>query len=345
MLKVAIVILNWNGRKYLEKFLPSVVNYSDPDISGIFVADNSSEDDSLEFLSENYPDIKQILLKKNYGFAEGYNRALDQIEADYFLLLNSDIEVTENWLHAMIEVMDSSPLIAGVSPKILAYDSKEFFEHAGAGGGFIDKYGYAFCRGRIFDTVENDYGQYNKSIDVFWTTGACMMVRSGLFKLTGGFDADFFAHFEEIDYCWRLKNRGYRFVFTANSHVFHVGGGTLHSSNPWKTYLNYRNNLSCMYKNLPPDILSKTVFIRLVLDGISSLRFLWKFKFGDFFAVIKAHFHFYSAIPRLRKFRASELQFVNRKFHKEMYPGNLVKEYFISKKISFSALKWSPERN
>lgn len=344
MLKVAIVILNWNGRDYLEKFLPSLIKYSEPSVSRIFVADNNSKDDSVRFLTENYPSIRIIQLEKNYGFAEGYNRALNQIEAEYFLILNSDIELTENFLKPMVEVLDSSPLIAGVSPKILSYDSKEFFEHAGAGGGYIDKYGYAFCRGRIFDSVENDYGQYNNTVDVFWATGACMMIRSGLFKLSGGFDPDFFAHFEEIDYCWRMKNRGYRFVYTPDSHVFHIGGGTLPATNPWKTYLNYRNNLVCLYKNLPAESLRRTIFIRLLLDGISSFRFILKFKIGDFLAIIKAHFYFYGQISKLKEFRKSELQFVNRKFHKEIYPGSIVREFYLKKKISFLSLKWNPVR-
>ena len=208
----------------------------------------------------------------------------------------------------------------------------------------MDKFGYAFCRGRIFETIENDYGQYDNPIDVFWTTGACMLVRSGLFKLTGGFDPDFFAHFEEIDFCWRMKNRGYRFVFVPQSHVYHVGGGTLPKSNPKKTYLNFRNNLSCLYKNLPSEILIKTLFIRMIMDGLSAFRFLVKLKIKDFFAVIKAHFHFYSRIKGMRKFRRSEKQFLNRKFHNEIYPGNIVVDFFLRKKISYSSLKWNPTK-
>ncbi len=345
MVKVAVVILNWNGRKYLEEFLPTVLKHSKSSTTEIFVADNGSTDDSIAFLTAEYPDVKQILFEKNYGFAEGYNQALNQIDAEYFLILNSDIEVTKNWIDPLVNVLDSNPLIAGVSPKILAYDSNGFFEYAGAGGGFIDKFGYAFCRGRIFDTIESDYGQYNNKIDVFWTTGACMLVRSELFKLSGGFDADFFAHFEEIDYCWRMKNRGYRFVYNPESFVYHVGGGTLPKTNPLKTYLNYRNNLTCLYKNLPPETLKRTIFIRLLLDGLSSFRFIIKFKIAEFFAIIKAHFHFYAQIPKLKKFRDSEERFLNRKVHNEIYQGNIVKEYFVKKRISFAALKWNPERN
>ncbi len=344
MLKVAVVILNWNGRKYLEEFLPSVVKYTKVPDAEIIVADNGSTDDSISFLDENYPEVKQLIFDKNYGFAEGYNLALNQVEAEYFMILNSDIEVSENWLRPLVETLDSNPLIAGVSPKILSYHSKAFFEYAGAAGGFIDKYGYAFCRGRIFDSLENDYGQYDKSIDIFWATGACMLVRSGLFKLTGGFDSNFFAHFEEIDFCWRMKNRGYRFVFVPQSHVFHVGGGTLPKSNPKKTYLNFRNNLSCLYKNLPSENLRKTIFVRLVLDGLSGFQFLFKLKFKDFFAIIKAHFHFYSDIKRMREFRKAEKQFRNRKFHNEIYPKSIVVDFFFRKKITFSVLQWNPDR-
>jgi hypothetical protein len=306
----------------------------------LYVADNKSTDNSVSLLGKKFPEVELILLDKNYGFAEGYNRALEQIKAEYFLLLNSDVQVTVNWLDPLIQTMDSDPLIAACSPKIKSFDYRDFFEYAGAAGGYIDKYGYAFCRGRIFDSLETDYGQYDVKKEVFWTTGACMLIRGPLYKLAGGLDPDYFAHFEEIDLCWRLKNRGYKFVSVPESTVFHVGGGTLPASNPRKTYLNFRNNLITLYKNLPANRLFRVIFIRLLLDGLSMLRFLRAAKFRDIAAIFRAHFSFYSSIKKYRKYRREERKFINNYDHREIYSRSIVRDYFLRKKYTFISLKW-----
>ena len=341
MSDVAIVILNWNGKKFLEDFLPSVIKNSSKKNTRIIVADNNSDDDSVEFLEKEFPRVERMLFDKNYGFAGGYNKALMELEADYFLLLNSDVEVMPGWLDPLVKLLDSNPLIAACSPKIRDYNHKDFYEYAGAAGGFIDKYAYAFCRGRIFDSLETDYGQYDNQKDILWATGACMLIRAELFKLSGGFDSSYFAHFEEIDLCWRLKNRGYRIVFTPDSLVYHVGGGTLPASNPWKTYLNFRNNLFTLYKNSGPESFAKRIIVRLLLDGISGLRFISQLKFRDFYAILRAHFAFYSRIPGLRKFRKREKNFIKTYDHKEIYRGSLVKDYFLKSKKSYLKLKWN----
>ncbi len=341
MLKAAIVILNWNGKAFLQRFLPSVVSHSLRKGVKVFVADNGSDDDSMSFLKSNFPDVGVISLDKNYGFAEGYNRALSMLEAEYFVLLNSDVEVTANWLNPMIELLDANPLVAACMPKIISAERRDLFEYAGAAGGFIDKYGYPFCQGRIFDSLETDYGQFDKSRDIFWASGACLMVRGPLYKIAGGLDPDFFAHMEEIDLCWRLKNRGYRIMYECQSVVYHLGGGTLPQGNPRKTYLNFRNNLFLLYKNLPDNSLISTILIRLLLDGVSAIHFLFKASFGDFFAVIKAHVSFYKGYRRYKKFRNIEEKYISRTEHREMFPGSIVKEYFIRRKYTFNALKWT----
>ena len=250
-MKVAVVILNWNGKSFLEKFLPSVFACNSS-YAEIIVADNASTDDSVSFLKSKYPQIKIIQNSSNGGFAKGYNDALKLVEAEYYVLLNSDVEVTPNWIDSVIQLMDTDKSIAACQPKIRAFDDKKSFEYAGAGGGFIDKYGYPFCRGRILDTLEEDKGQYNDVREVFWATGACLFVRSECYHKVNGFDEDFFAHMEEIDLCWRLKNLGYKIMYSPNSTVFHVGGGTLNKTSPKKTYLNFRNNLILLCKNHPP---------------------------------------------------------------------------------------------
>jgi len=340
MLKVAIVILNWNGKKYLEQFLPVLIQNTKIDNSKIIVADNNSKDDSVVFLEKNYPKIELILLDKNYGFTGGYNKAIEQIEAEYFVLLNSDIEVSPNWLAPLIHTLDSDKTIAACQPKIRSYHNKNQFEYAGASGGFIDKFGYPFCRGRILDTIEDDTNQYNTLIDVFWATGACLVIKTDIYKSIGGLDNDFFAHMEEIDLCWRLKNQGYRVVVNPESEIFHVGGGTLPNNSPYKLYLNYRNNLFLLYKNLPKGKLFPILFYRMILDGISAMIFLLKFSFADFTAVIKAHFHFYISLKNLRYKRKKLLlnKAVNQ--HKEQYPRSIVFDYFIHKKKTFSKLNF-----
>ena len=250
MEKVAIVILNWNGCEMLRKYLPSVIQYSREEAT-VYVADNASSDDSLEMLREHFPEVKLIVLEKNWGFAEGYNQSLKQIEAEYFLLLNSDIEVTHHWLTPMIEYLDSHQEVAACQPKLLSIFDRDCFEYAGASGGFLDRFGYPFCRGRIFETVESDNGQYDTPADILWATGAALMIRAKDYWQVGGLDARFFAHNEEIDLCWRLRIMGRRIVCLPDSQAYHVGGGTLPKGNPMKTFLNFRNNLTMLYKCLP----------------------------------------------------------------------------------------------
>jgi GT2 family glycosyltransferase len=340
MLKVAVVILNWNGKPFLQRFLPSVVIHSKGEGVKVIVADNGSDDDSVDFLKSTFPGVDILCLERNYGFAEGYNRALAQLEAEYFVLLNSDVEVTGGWLEPMIRLLDDNSLVAACMPKIMSVERKDLFEYAGAAGGFIDRVGYPFCQGRIFDSLETDYGQYNKGRDIFWASGACMLVRGPLFKLAGGLDKDFFAHMEEIDLCWRLKNRGYRIMYEPGSLVYHLGGGTLPQGNPRKTFLNFRNNLFLLYKNLPEEFLGRILLTRLVLDGLSSIRFLLKASVGEFFAVFSAHFAFYKAYSRYKQFRKEEKKFISRSGHREIYPGSIVKQYFLKKNFTFQSLHW-----
>jgi GT2 family glycosyltransferase len=289
--KIAVVILNWNGVKLLEQFLPSVLQYSEE--ATIYVADNASTDTSVKFIRENYPSIKIIQNTGNYGFAKGYNEALQSVDAEIYALVNSDIEVTENWLKPIIETFDKEKETAIIQPKILDFKNKEYFEYAGAAGGFIDKYGFPFCRGRIFDTVEKDSGQYNDSCKLFWASGACFFIRKEVYHALGGFDEAFFAHQEEIDLCWRAANEGHIIKYNSESIVYHVGGATLQQGNPKKTYLNFRNSLLMLVKNLPKKELFFVIFFRMVLDGIAGIRFLTQGKFGHTFAILKAHFSFY----------------------------------------------------
>jgi GT2 family glycosyltransferase len=297
-MKTAVVILNWNGKNWLEKFLQNVIfNSSD---ATVIVVDNNSSDNSVSFLQEKFPEIQIIQNEGNYGYAKGYNLALKQIDAEYFVLLNSDIEVTKDWISPIVSLMDSDKTISACQPKILDYNNKSKFEYAGASGGYIDKFGYPFCRGRIFDELEEDKGQYNDAIEVFWATGACLFVRSSQFLEIGGLDEDFFAHQEEIDLCWRLKNKGYKIMVEPKSEVYHVGGGTLNVGSPFKTHLNFRNNLYMLFKNLPLSSLFTIIPVRLVLDGIAAITFLKKEKgMRHLFAISKAHFAFYFEIPKL----------------------------------------------
>jgi GT2 family glycosyltransferase len=297
-IKTAVVVLNWNGKAWLEKFLANLVKHSQE--ATVFVADNASTDDSVDFVKSNFPSVKIIINASNGGYAKGYNDALKKIYAEYFVLINSDIEVTEDWLSPIIDLMDSDKKIAACQPKLLDYKKRNTFEYAGASGGFIDNLGYPFCRGRIFDDIEQDNGQYNDAIEVFWATGACLFVRAAHFNEVGGLDEDFFAHQEEIDLCWRLKNKGYKIMVEPKSVVYHVGGGTLNAGSPFKTHLNFRNNLFMLFKNLPTSSLFITIPIRLVLDGVAALTFLSKEKgLQHVFAIAKAHFMFYFEIPKL----------------------------------------------
>lgn len=288
MEKVAIVILNWNGQAMLEKYLPSVMQYSRAEAT-VYVADNASTDQSLEMLKTHFPEVRQICLEKNWGFAEGYNQALRQVEATYYLLLNSDIEVTHHWLTPMIEYLDSHPEVAACQPKLLSIIDKDRFEYAGASGGYLDRLGYPFCRGRIFETVEADNGQYDYSADILWATGAALMIRSKDYWEAGGLDSRFFAHNEEIDLCWRLRIRGRRIVCLPESYVYHVGGGTLPKGNPMKTFLNFRNNLTMLYKCLPDEELKSVMRWRWWLDYLAAWEMLLlKRNVGDFKAVYRA---------------------------------------------------------
>jgi GT2 family glycosyltransferase len=299
MIKTAIVILNWNGLGFLKMFLGTVIKYSIDNETIVCVADNGSTDGSCEWIAETFSEVKLIKLDKNYGFAGGYNLALDQIDARYFVLLNSDIEVTENWLHPLVSFMDNNPDVASCQPKILSYYQKDYFEHAGAAGCFIDKFGYPFCRGRILNVIEKDTGQYDSQINVFWSSGACMIVKAEAWKKCGGFDADFFAHMEEIDLCWRFQKAGYRICFLPDSVIYHVGGGTLPYTSPLKTYLNFRNSLFLLYKNLPDNKLNSVLFIRKILDGLAAVFFLIKGSFRSVSAVWKAHMDYYKELNKL----------------------------------------------
>ena len=288
MTKVAIVILNWNGKQMMMSYLPSVIQYSREEAS-IIVADNASTDGSVQWLHEHHPEVRVIELDKNYGFAEGYNRALKQVEAQYYVILNSDVQVTHHWLTPLIENMDAHEEVAACQPKLLSVADNDSFEYAGAAGGFIDRFGYPFCRGRIFDTVEQDQGQYDEDAEILWATGACLMIRSADFWRAGGFDGRFFAHNEEIDLCWRLHDMGRKIYCYPDSEVFHVGGGTLPKYNPMKTYLNFRNNLTMLYKNLPESDFHYVLRMRWLLDYVAAFAtLLIHGNWGDFKAIFRA---------------------------------------------------------
>jgi GT2 family glycosyltransferase len=336
--KVAVVILNWNGKSWLEKFLPSIEQHTDHTDYEVIVADNGSTDDSILFLKNNHPQIGLIELDKNYGFTGGYNRALKLVKAKYFVLLNSDIEVSLNWLDILTTEMEKDENLGACQPKILAYNDKNSFEYAGASGGFIDKYGYPFCRGRVFFTTELDLKQYNEPLEIFWATGACLMVRAELYEKIGGLDEAFFAHMEEIDFCWHVQNLGYKIKVFPTSVVYHVGGGTLAQGNPRKTYLNFRNNLALLFKNLPFPNNILVVFQRLFLDGVAGIHALTKGDYKETIAIVKAHFSFYRWIPSLLKKRKL---IPNKKKITEIQGGHsksIVYQYFISKKKKFSEL-------
>lgn len=339
MNKTAVVILNWNGIKFLEKFIPTLVEHTSLPNVELYVADNFSTDNSVEFLKSNFQTVKIIQLEKNWGFAEGYNLALKQIEAEYFVLLNSDVEVTENWLQPLISEIERDQYIGACMPKIKDFNKKNKFEYAGACGGFLDKYAYPFCRGRIFDSIEIDENQYNTPIEIFWASGACFMVRAKLYNEIGGLDKDFFAHMEEIDLCWRIKNSGFKITVVPKSEVFHVGGGTLAKSNPKKTYLNFRNNLSLIFKNIDSNKLIQIIFIRLILDGIAGVKFFVTGYFKDCWAVVKAHFSFYFLIPSLIKKRKINKQKMKLNSYQNLYQKSIVFEYFVRKIKKYSDLK------
>ena len=338
MEKVAIVILNWNGEKMLREYLPSVLRYS-RDEATVYVADNASTDDSLTLLRQHFPEVKLIVLDKNWGFAEGYNKALREIEAEYYLLLNSDIEVTHHWLTPMIEYLDSHQDVAACQPKLLSIFDKDQFEYAGASGGYLDTYGYPFCRGRVFETVEADNGQYDTLADVLWATGAALMIRRKDYWDVDGLDGRFFAHNEEIDMCWRLRIKGRRIVCLPESQVYHVGGGTLPKGNPMKTFLNFRNNLTMLYKCLPDSELSRVMRWRWWLDYLAAWEMLiLKHNVGDFKAVYRAR----KAFKRWTKdFEADRKRIQASRVDQrvaERKNFSLLWQYYVKGRKTFSAL-------
>lgn len=326
-MQIAVAILNWNGKSWLEKFLSNVVENS-PEAT-VYVIDNASTDDSIPFLETNFPQVPIIKLEKNFGFAEGYNQGLAQIQADYFVLLNSDVQVSKNWISPIITKMEANENLAVCMPKLKSFTNPECFEYAGAAGGFIDKFGYPFCHGRLFDSIEKDNGQYEQDCEIFWASGAALFVKSFVYKQLGGLDKDFFAHMEEIDFCWRVKNTGYSIQYIHNSEVFHVGGGSLPKENPFKTYLNFRNNLFMLHKNLPDECYKNIIFKRRVLDAISWLNFVLHFDFKNAKEIIHAHKDYHKAIPILEEKRKS---ISTKKIHNEMYPKSIVWEHFATRK-------------
>lgn len=332
-MKVAVVILNWNGKKFLEQFLPLVIDRSRGE-AAVIVADNASSDGSVEYLESTHPEVRIIRLDKNHGFATGYNLALRQVEAEYYILLNSDIEVTPEWISPVIRLMEAHPDWAACQPKIRSFYEREKFEYAGAAGGFIDKYGYPFCKGRLFQSIETDTGQYEQAEEVFWATGACMFVRSEVYHRLGGFDDDFFAHMEEIDFCWRAKNQGYRIMYCPSSTIYHIGGGTLPKKSPQKTYLNIRNNIIMLYKNLEKERLLRILAARIILDYIAAVKFLVDGGFKDMAAVIRAHFYFWSHLKKLRKKRER----ITHKRVSKIYWGNIVLRHYVGRIKSFNDL-------
>lgn len=334
---VAVVILNYNGKKLLQQFIPSVIKHSKN--TPVYVVDNASTDDSVSFLQNEFPQVKIICHKENLGFAGGYNDGLKQIAADYFILINSDVEVTENWISPVISLMESDKTIAACQLKILSYTNKDEFEYAGACGGFIDKFGYPFCRGRIFNELEKDTGQYNNTQEIFWATGACMFVRGSIFGELQGFDNSFFAHMEEVDLCWRMKNIGYKIMVVPSSTVYHLGGGTLNKVSPRKTFLNFRNSLITLTKNYPNFNWFFVLLARLFLDGMAGLKFFLEGKPLHTLAVARAHFAFYVLVPTTLRKRTkikSHKNYCGSFNH--IYNGNIVTDYFIRKIKTFSQL-------
>ncbi|WP_178988058.1 glycosyltransferase family 2 protein [Winogradskyella schleiferi] len=324
---LAVVILNWNGKSLLEKFLPSVLKYSKD--AGIYLADNASSDDSIAFVSKHFPMVKIIQNTENGGYAKGYNDALKHVEEPLLCLLNSDVEVTENWLHPIISEFNANKNTAIIQPKILDYNNKSHFEYAGAAGGFIDKFGYPYCRGRIFNTIEKDLGQYNDIKTIFWASGACLFIRNAVFKDLNGFDESYFAHMEEIDLCWRAFNKNYKTKYVGTSTIYHFGGATLSNTNPKKTYLNFRNSLFTLFKNTDSNVIFK-ILARMLLDGIAAVRFLLQLKPAFLFVILKAHGSFYFNLPRLLKQREDLAKLPG---YYEM--DSIVWSYFIKNKKTF----------
>lgn len=330
-MSLAVVILNWNGKSLLERFLPSVIEHSKD--ATIYVADNASTDGSVNFVKANFPSVNIIQNTENGGYAKGYNEALKEVKEDIFCLLNSDVEVTKNWLTPILETFKAQPKTAIIQPKILDFKNKNYFEYAGAAGGFIDKLGYPYCRGRIFNTLEKDEGQFDDIESIFWASGACLFVRKTVFIALGGFDESFFAHMEEIDLCWRARNNGYNAMYVGTATVYHVGGATLKNTHPKKTFLNFRNSLFALAKNAKGNV-SWLIINRLLLDGVAGGLFLVQLKFSHCLAILKAHFSFYVHLPTLLNFR-------RRHSHKVDYytVRSIVWRYFIKRKTLYKTVK------
>lgn len=328
--KIAVVILNWNGSKLLEQFLPSISSFSNE--ATIYVADNASTDDSIAFIKTNFPEIKIIQNNGNFGFAKGYNDALKFVEEPYYALVNSDIEVTENWLLPILDIFENQSEIAIIQPKLLDFKNKSKFEYAGAAGGYIDNFGYPFCRGRVFNSIENDNSQYNDDCIIFWASGACFFIRKEVYDELEGFDETFFAHQEEIDLCWRAFNKGYTSLYCSKSVVYHVGGATLNESNPKKTYLNFRNSLYTLTKNLPNNKIIIILASRFILDGIAGIKFILEGKFSHCIAIIKAHFSYYKNF----KTYINKRDLIQK--HNYYKTKNIVYKFFIQKKNLFNTI-------
>lgn len=336
-IKTAVVILNWNGKSLLKQFLPWVIKHTVSEDCSVIIADNGSTDDSVDFIKKEYPHIPLIILDRNYGFAEGYNKALEKIDSEYVVLLNSDVETSNGWISSLISFLDNNPQVAAVQPKMLSYKEKEMFEYAGAAGGFIDKYGYPFCRGRILNTVEKDESQYDKVIEIFWATGACLCVRLKDFLEVGGLDGRFFAHMEEIDLCWRLNARGRKIMCIPSSIVYHVGGASLSKDNPKKLYLNFRNNLLMLYKNVAPKKLKHTFFFRYIYDFMAFCHLLLNGQFKNAFAVIKAYNDFYKMRKSYESIRDENISNIIVSNISTQYKKSILIKYYTGKK-TFSLL-------
>ncbi len=332
-MKIAVVILNWNGQKLLEQFLPSVINFSSEEAT-IYVADNASTDSSIRFIKKQYPSVKIIENTVNGGYAKGYNDALQYVEEDIYCLLNSDIEVTKNWLPPIIEVFKQEENTAIIQPKLLDFKDKSKFEYAGAAGGFIDLFGYPYCRGRVFNHLETDNNQFDAISEIFWASGACLFIRSKVYHQLGGFDEDYFAHQEEIDLCWRIQNEGFKIKYVGTSTVYHVGGATLQETNPHKTFLNFRNSLLNVVKNVPKKWFLFVVLSRLILDGIAGIKFIIELRPIHTWAIIKAHFSFYRHFNRFLKKRKNRQKKMDYNLH-----TSIVWQYFFLKRKKFEDLK------
>ena len=341
MLKTAVVILNWNGKRFLEQFLPGVISNTLSVDTSVILADNGSDDDSVKWVTDNHPEVQVIRLDGNYGYAGGYNRALSQVEAEYYILLNSDVEVEPGWVDKIITFMDMHPNVGACQPKIRSYASRDMFEYAGAAGGYIDRLGYPFCRGRIFDTVEEDRGQYDDTREIFWASGSCIAVRGAAFDQCDGFDESFFLHMEEIDLCWRIQNAGYTVCYFPHSVVWHVGGGTLGYGSPSKIYYNFRNSLIMLAKNLPARHLRRTIFLRQLLDGMAAVMLLFREGRQAASAVVRAHRDFRRQKTAIRTFRTITPNPGIFNYPHTVMNKYLLFEYYVRRRIIFSELKWN----